>query len=245
MLKLPFGSKLCKATGLQFQPFRWKAGQGRFKETIISSTAAKERNICQACLNDLQFGLPIGVRNALLQQKSQLDISNTSHSTLLSSNVRVIQKLESFAFTKHKPSATSGKSEKDKVAFRNLPRLCTFWINNSCNRVLRNTCPYRPCCGTFQFPELAGSNKEIHDQLVDQLTKNGPTYVMKHLERDIRQALKLSQTGSSQDSIKKRLSGNDELTKKYLNQMNSMVRFNYCLLYLFVNFHSQITYRKI
>ena len=50
-----------------FQAFRWKAGpQGRFKDTIVCREVAVEKNICQACLSDMTFGVPVGVRDALL-----------------------------------------------------------------------------------------------------------------------------------------------------------------------------------
>ena len=33
----------------------------------MSIEVAKSRNICQACLNDMQYGLPVGVRDKLLR----------------------------------------------------------------------------------------------------------------------------------------------------------------------------------
>lgn len=68
MTKLPFGSKLCKITQQPYQAFRWKAGtNGRHKETMVKIDVAQHRNICQACLNDMQYGLPVGVRDKLLR----------------------------------------------------------------------------------------------------------------------------------------------------------------------------------
>eukprot|EP01031_Cornospumella_fuschlensis_P044308 gene44308-54179_t len=65
MTKLPPNYKMCTVSHLPYQPFRWKAGpNGRFKETVISYVVAAERNICQCCLNDLRYGLPVGVRDA-------------------------------------------------------------------------------------------------------------------------------------------------------------------------------------
>ena len=97
MTKTPFGSKLCKVSNVPFQGFRWKAGtNGRFKETMVTTfcmqillnvcevmtvkrnfiikftqvciQVAQHRNICQACLNDMQYGLPVGVRDKLLKE---------------------------------------------------------------------------------------------------------------------------------------------------------------------------------
>ena len=42
---------------------------------------------------------------------------------------------------------------------RNLPKLCSFWCLQTCNRVVNSACPYRPCNGTFRFPELASTHQ--------------------------------------------------------------------------------------
>jgi hypothetical protein len=43
MMKLPFGQEQCKISELPMQSFRWKAGGGRFKKTVISFDVAKVR----------------------------------------------------------------------------------------------------------------------------------------------------------------------------------------------------------
>ena len=80
MVKLPYGQKLCKISSVPYQAFRWKAGpQGRYKETIICHAVAVQRNICQTCLNDMKYGLPVGVRDALLtrEESQQLVLPNS------------------------------------------------------------------------------------------------------------------------------------------------------------------------
>jgi hypothetical protein len=74
MVKLRFGDKICKVSNGAYPAFRWKAGpQGRFKETIVCREVAIEKNICQACLTDMTFGVPVGVRDALLAKGAALD----------------------------------------------------------------------------------------------------------------------------------------------------------------------------
>lgn len=43
--------------------FRWCPGaKMRFKKTEVCQTCAKLKNVCQTCLLDLQYGLPVQVR---------------------------------------------------------------------------------------------------------------------------------------------------------------------------------------
>ena len=109
-----------------------------------------------------------------------------------------------------------------RTAFRNLPKLCSFWLNGACNRVVKKTCPFRPCCGSYAFPEIAGSDKEACAKLVSDLNTLGPVEVMKHLDPTVRAAIQASMRGNRDDAIRQRVSGDDGLTKKYLNKMKSM-----------------------
>lgn len=42
---------------------------------MLSISVAKERNICQTCLNDMKFGLPVGVRDSILKQEESTQIA--------------------------------------------------------------------------------------------------------------------------------------------------------------------------
>jgi pre-mRNA-splicing factor RBM22/SLT11 len=47
--------------------FRWSPGAGmRFKKTEICTTCAQIKNVCQTCILDLQYGLPVQVRDTAL-----------------------------------------------------------------------------------------------------------------------------------------------------------------------------------
>ena len=66
MMKQQFGT-VCKICTRPFTLFRWKAGsEGRFKNTIVCQTCSKVKNVCQTCLFDLDFGLPVELRDKLL-----------------------------------------------------------------------------------------------------------------------------------------------------------------------------------
>ena len=103
---------------------------------------------------------------------------------------------------------------------RNLPKLCSFWIKGQCSRVVEGTCPFRPCCGTFRFPELAGSNPEAMRKLIDMLQADGATKVMRDKSTevaDIKEQLHSSQKGSRDQNIRDRCSLTHPLTHSLLS----------------------------
>lgn len=254
MVKLKFGEKLCKISNLPYQGFRWKAGAGgRMKETIVSIAVARERDICQTCLNDMKYGLPVGLRDKLLaQQESQAlalptsDVGLRYHYQQLGSaaegddsergdgshygpsssnqlvpfalevaNQQAARQLDVFA------RAKANLEARNKTAFRNLPKLCSFWVAGSCTRVVKKVCQFRPCCGSFVFPEIA-SNRELHESLAADLEAHGPEAVMRTLDNDTRVAIKTATSGVNRDeAIRKRVTGEDDLAQKYLNQFRA------------------------
>ncbi|OZC06490.1 hypothetical protein X798_06527 [Onchocerca flexuosa] len=69
MLKNRHGAD-CKICQRPFTCFRWMAEEGmRCKKTEVCQTCAKMKNVCQTCLLDLEFGLPVQVRDHALQTK--------------------------------------------------------------------------------------------------------------------------------------------------------------------------------
>jgi pre-mRNA-splicing factor RBM22/SLT11 len=235
MVKLPFGSKLCQLTEQPFQPFRWKVAGGRTKETIISPQVAKERNICQACLSDMKFGLTAGMRDALesrdqphsapenpinahyyYAQQSMISAQQQEPGLLEDlRNVPANRQLAQFSQRLH-------QAHTSPVAWRNLPKLCTFWLQGKCTRVVRKACPFRPCNGQFVFPEIASRHAELHKRAVELCEQVGSAKAMTMLDEETRDALKNALKGNKQQAIRQRIQGEDDLTKRYLNRMKKM-----------------------
>jgi pre-mRNA-splicing factor RBM22/SLT11 len=66
MTREPYG-KACKVCDRPFTVYRWRPGpKARFKKTELCMTCAKLKNVCQTCVLDLQFGLPVQVRDAAM-----------------------------------------------------------------------------------------------------------------------------------------------------------------------------------
>ena len=57
----------CKVCQRPFTVFRWKPGNdARYKKTEVCQTCAKLKNVCQTCLFDLDFGLPVELRDKFI-----------------------------------------------------------------------------------------------------------------------------------------------------------------------------------
>lgn len=245
MIKTAFGSKLCKVSSAPYQGFRWKAGpHGRFKETTICFDVARHKNICQSCLNDMQYGLPVGVRDSILvgslsavkppdsavgkavfySQQSRPGDGHAEGSSLFSNDIKNAapsRQLDHFSNAMY----AAQSNNREKTAFRNLPKLCSFWLNGTCSRVVRSVCPFRPCCGVYVFPELASTHRDLMDLLIDNLNKFGAVEVQKTLDPLLRSTFRDAMKGNRDESIRKRVNGEDDLTQKYLKKMRAGVRF--------------------
>lgn len=73
MIKLP-NYDACKITKKPFTVFKWRPSRknGVFNRTIVSYEIAAEKNICQACLNDLTYGVPVALRDQFVKSQNNL-----------------------------------------------------------------------------------------------------------------------------------------------------------------------------
>jgi pre-mRNA-splicing factor RBM22/SLT11 len=67
MMKTQF-DRACRVCDRPFTVFRWRPGnKERFKKTEICQVCAKVKNVCQACVGDLQTGQQLKDRDATLE----------------------------------------------------------------------------------------------------------------------------------------------------------------------------------
>lgn len=78
MMKDVHGSE-CKICARPFSTFRWCPGQKmRYKKTEICQTCARAKNVCQTCLLDLNYGLPVQVRDTVLNINQEMPKSDVN-----------------------------------------------------------------------------------------------------------------------------------------------------------------------
>ena len=194
MMKLPMARE-CKISGRPYTAFRWQPGaEARYKETIICAEVAIAKNVCQVCLMDMEYNLPVRVRDQLMGNDNtrgvggvQMPQSDVNKEFYWQNQRQLLEESSLQGFQALQDNGTAGgsaigqtfdklahlsrnKQGHDKYYDRNLPKLCSFWTRQTCTRVANTACPYRPCNGTFRFPELASTHPEALSKLVRRLS---------------------------------------------------------------------------
>ncbi|XP_003704135.1 pre-mRNA-splicing factor RBM22 [Megachile rotundata] len=180
MTKEKYG-KECKICMRPFTVFRWCPGaRMRFKKTEVCQTCSRLKNVCQTCLLDLEYGLPIQVRDAALKIKDDLPRSDVNKEYYVQNIDSEIGKIDPTS-----PAGAVGKSAAAsdllmKLARtspyykRNRPHICSFWVKGECKR--GEECPYRHEKPTDPDDPLADQNIKdryygVNDPVADKLMR--------------------------------------------------------------------------
>ncbi|VEL15844.1 unnamed protein product [Protopolystoma xenopodis] len=163
MMKEKYG-KECKICQRPFTIFRWCPGpKARFKKTEICQTCAKVKNVCQTCIFDLEYGLPVEVRDKALRVAQHLPRSEVNREYFhqqveqqleLAGDVtapygghELVGKMLSGTVASTSFTGSGGADMLLKLARttpyyrRNRPHICSFWVKGECRR--GEECPYR------------------------------------------------------------------------------------------------------
>jgi len=194
MTKQPH-AKACKVCERPFTVYRWKPGpRARYKKTELCHTCAKLKNVCQTCVLDLQYGLPVQVRDAALddQERTAIPQSDVGREFLAENHERLLA-VQGFGaggvYNKvSKSSKTAGMlerlSHRTPYYKRNLPHLCSFYAKGTCNR--GDLCPFRhemPMTGPLANQNIKdryfGQNDPVAEKMMKrtQGVKNAPPLV--------------------------------------------------------------------
>ncbi|XP_077103339.1 pre-mRNA-splicing factor RBM22-like [Siphateles boraxobius] len=193
MTKEKYG-KECKICARPFTVFRWCPGvRMRFKKTEVCQTCSKMKNVCQTCLLDLEYGLPIRVRDTSLSITDDMPRSEVNREYYTQNMEREIQNSDGT-----RPLGILGKSQSPsdmllKLARttpyykRNRPHICSFWVKGECRR--GEECPYRHEKPTDPEDPLADQNIKdryygVNDPVADKLLKRASTMPQLDLPED-------------------------------------------------------------
>jgi pre-mRNA-splicing factor RBM22/SLT11 len=147
MMKDKYGQE-CKVCNRPFTTFRWCPGAGmRYKKTEICQQCSKIKNVCQTCLLDLEYGLPVQVRDEALKIQDNIP----KHQVNKEYFNQIVEK--EMALEPTKPYGQLGKIQSTQSEMlkklarkapyydRNKPHICSFWVKGECKR--GEECPYR------------------------------------------------------------------------------------------------------
>ncbi|XP_070544390.1 pre-mRNA-splicing factor RBM22-like [Ptychodera flava] len=184
MTKEKYG-KECKICARPFTVFRWCPGaRMRFKKTEVCQTCSKLKNCCQTCLLDLEYGLPLQVRDAALNIKDDMPKSDVNKEYYTQNMEREIANSDGT-----QPVGSVGKAQSPsdlllKLARttpyykRNRPHICSFWVKGECKR--GEECPYRHEKPTDPDDPLADQNIKdrfygVNDPVASKLLRRAAT----------------------------------------------------------------------
>jgi pre-mRNA-splicing factor RBM22/SLT11 len=137
--------KECKVCTRPFTVFRWRAGtKGRYKKTEVCQTCAKLKNVCQTCLLDLTFNLPVQVRDSALEKASISDIplsdANRNFQNKIVDGQIANGLITPFSKTQFNP-VIQRLARNTPYYDRNRAHICSFFVKGNCNRGM--LCPFR------------------------------------------------------------------------------------------------------
>ena len=165
----PHGKK-CKICESPFTVFAWQAGtKGRLKRVEICKSCAQAKNVCQVCIYDLEYGLPVAMRDKILREEGAaaggsmalaVPQSDANRSWFNAQQARMIESGEmdrNIGSAAHAKLASVARMQPRYE--RNLAKLCSFFAKGDCNRGAN--CPFR-----HELP------KDRNDPLAKQNTKD-------------------------------------------------------------------------
>jgi pre-mRNA-splicing factor RBM22/SLT11 len=149
MTKETHGKK-CQICETPFTVFAWQAGtKGRMKRVEICRSCAKAKNVCQVCIYDLQYGLPVKVRDRVLRESgsaaavSVVPQSIANRAWYTAQQQRVLDQGGNLVGAANELASAKlqDMARMEPRYERNLPKLCSFFARGECDRGAN--CPFR------------------------------------------------------------------------------------------------------
>ncbi|MFH4980612.1 hypothetical protein AB6A40_007321 [Gnathostoma spinigerum] len=189
MMKDRHGAE-CKICQRPFTNFRWMPGVGmRYKKTEVCQTCAKMKNVCQTCLLDLEFGLPVQVRDHALQIEDTIPKQGANRDFYIQNQEREMALGDGTTpggqLAKIMDAGSNDllrKLARNQPYYqRNKPHICSFFVKGECKR--GEECPYRhekpsdpddPLSHQNMRDRYYGNNDPVADKLLNR-AKQMPT----------------------------------------------------------------------
>ncbi|KAF8402712.1 hypothetical protein HHK36_010800 [Tetracentron sinense] len=168
--------KECKICTRPFTVFRWRPGRdARYKKSEVCQTCSKLKNVCQVCLLDLEYGLPVQVRDTALSINSndsipKSDVNREYFAEEHDRRARAGIDYES-SFGKARANDTILKLQRTTPYYkRNRAHVCSFYVRGECTRGAE--CPYRhemPVTGELSQQNIKDRYYGVNDPVAQKL----------------------------------------------------------------------------
>ncbi|CAO2833341.1 unnamed protein product [Amaranthus hypochondriacus] len=168
--------KECKICTRPFTVFRWRPGRdARYKKTEICQTCCKLKNVCQVCLLDLEYGLPVQVRDTALSINTndaipKSDVNREYFAEEHDRKARAGLDYDS-SYGKVLANDTILKLQRTTPYYkRNRAHVCSFYIRGECTR--GSECPYRhemPVTGELSQQNIKDRYYGVNDPVAMKL----------------------------------------------------------------------------
>ncbi|KAI3837233.1 hypothetical protein MKW92_013779 [Papaver armeniacum] len=168
----------CKICKRPFTVFRWRPGQdARYKNTVICRTCTKVKHVCQVCLLDLDYGLPVQVRDTASSTYSgdytpRSDVNREYYAEEYDRKARLGNDYES-SYGKVQPSDTIRKLQRTAPYYqRNRAPPCRFYARGICKRGAE--CAYRheiPVTGELSRQNIKDRYYGVNDPVAAKLLR--------------------------------------------------------------------------
>jgi len=147
MQKEDYGTE-CKICVRPFTVFRWKAGtKGRYKSTVVCQSCSRMKNVCQTCLFDLEYGLPVQVRDKYLEEMGQAKMEMPTSRVNRDFAIQEAHRAGEGAHAALPYGKVAAHPMLQRLARmtpyykRNEARICSFFVKGACNR--GGDCPFK------------------------------------------------------------------------------------------------------
>ncbi|KAK9911491.1 hypothetical protein M0R45_035399 [Rubus argutus] len=171
--------KECKTCSRPFTVFRWKPGRdARYKKTEICQTCSKMKNVCQVCVLDIQYGLPVQVLDSTNPKDAVMPMSDVNREYFAEEHDRrarasgIIDQYEQ-EYGKSRPSDTILKLQRTAPYYqRNRAHVCSFYVRGECKRGAE--CPYRhemPITGELSNQNIKNRYHGVDDPVALKLLR--------------------------------------------------------------------------
>lgn len=169
-LQMEYGGT-CNISGRPYTVFRWRPGNdARYKKTIICQEVAKAKNVCQVCLLDLDYNLPVQVRDKALGLEDDLPDSVAGKEFALN-RLEESGELERGKFNAAGSNDLLNKLQRDAPYYkRNKAKICSFFVKGECKRGAE--CPYRhelPESGPLAEQNIKDRYYGINDPVAEKM----------------------------------------------------------------------------